>query len=202
MAVKTFVTNEVLTASDTNTYLNNGGLVSVLPTTVTNGTVTSGQATIRCSGSATSITINGIFTSTFEDYFVVARMTSASGDIFCQLTNAGTPVTTNTYNWSMMQAYAGAGVSTVRTANTSSMTWFAMGAGTTAACASYVDVCSPYLAEPTLFTVQNNRSDGNYQTPANYLFYGNNANATSYDGIKLSATGNIAGRIMVYGRRV
>ncbi len=29
MAVKTFTTGEVLTAADTNTYLNNGGLVYI-----------------------------------------------------------------------------------------------------------------------------------------------------------------------------
>ena len=202
MAVKTFSTGEVLTASDTNTYLNNGGLVSVVPTTVTGGSVTSGQATVRLSGSATSVTLNGIFTSTFEDYFLVARMTSSTGDIYCQLTNAGTPVTTSTYNYSMMQAYGGAGVSTARTSNTTAMTLFAIGGGTTAACASYVDICSPYLAEATLFTVQNNRSDGNYQTPANYLWYGNQTGSTSFDGLKIFATGTIAGRVMVYGRRV
>ena len=32
MAVKTFSTGEVLTASDTNTYLNNGGLVYITST--------------------------------------------------------------------------------------------------------------------------------------------------------------------------
>lgn len=184
------------------TSLNGVGLWRVIPTSVTNGTVTTGEATVRLSGSNTSVTMNGIFSAAFEDYFMVARLTSSSGDIYCQLTNSGTPLTTNTYNWSMMQAYAGAGVSTVRTANTSSMTVFAMGGGTSAACAAYMDIGSPYLSEPTLFTVQNNRSDGNYQTPANYLFYGNQAGATSFDGIKLFAAGTLAGRVMIYGRRI
>jgi len=202
MAVKTFTTNEVLTSTDTNTYLTNGGLVSIVPTTVTNGSVTSGQATVRLSGTANTLTLNGIFSAAFEEYFVVARMTSASGDIYAQLTNSGTPINTNTYNFAMMQAYGGAGVTAVRTANTSAMTFFAMGAGTTAACASYIDISGPFLAEPTLFTVQNNRSDGNYQTPANYLWYGNETGSTSCDGLKLFATGNIAGRIAIYGRRL
>jgi hypothetical protein len=201
MAIKTFTTGEVLTASDTNTYLANGGLVTVVPTSVTNGTVTTGQATINVTAQ-TSVTINGIFTSTFNDYFLVGRATSASGDIYVQLTNAGTPVTTNTYNYAMMQAYGGAGATAVRTANTNGMTLFAMGAGTTAYCAAYVDISSPYVAEPTLFTVQNNRSDANYQTPANYLWYGNQADSTSFDGIKIYAAGNITGRFTIYGRRV
>jgi len=200
MAVKTFATGDVLTASDTNTYLNNGGLVSIVPTTVTNGTVTSGQATVRVSGTATSVTINGVFSAAYEDYLIVSKLSFTGGDAVLQVCSGGTPVTTNTYNWSMMQAYSGAGVTTVRTANTSSLTLMANGNGVYQSCTC--DVFAPYLAQATLFQVSNLRNDGAYTTPANYLFYGNNSNATSYDGIKITAGGNITGTIAVYGRRL
>ena len=202
MAVKTFSTGEVLTASDTNTYLANSGLVTIVPTSVSSGSsITSGGATVTFTAQ-TAVTLNGIFSNAYYDYFLVGRAISTSGDIFLQLTNSGTPITTNTYNYAMMQAYGGAGATAVRTANTNAMTLFAMGAGTTAYCAAYVDISSPFIAEPTLFTVQNNRSDGNYQTPANYLWYGNQTGSTSCDGIKIYSAGNITGRFTVYGRRV
>ena len=57
MAVKTFTTGEVLTASDTNTYLNNGGLVYVTSQTV--GTAVS------------SVTISNCFSSTYDNYRIV-----------------------------------------------------------------------------------------------------------------------------------
>jgi hypothetical protein len=62
MAIKTFTTGEVLTASDTNTYLNNGGLVYIT------------QATI----SGTSTSINNCFTSTYANYLINVNIASAS----------------------------------------------------------------------------------------------------------------------------
>ena len=57
MAVKTFTTGEVLTAADTNTYLNNGGLVYISSTTV---------------GSAvSSVTVSNCFPSTYDTYMIV-----------------------------------------------------------------------------------------------------------------------------------
>lgn len=63
MAVKTFTTGEVLTASDTNTYLNNGGLVYIssgLPSNVG------------------SFDITG-FTSTYTQFRVVMWLTRTTG---------------------------------------------------------------------------------------------------------------------------
>lgn len=55
MAIKTFTTGEVLTAADTNTYLANSGLVYIT------------------SGSFSGTTnIDGIFTSTYDNYRIVA----------------------------------------------------------------------------------------------------------------------------------
>jgi hypothetical protein len=54
MAVKTFTAGEVLTASDTNTYLANSGLVYVTSATVGSG--------------VTSVTVSNCFSSTYSDY--------------------------------------------------------------------------------------------------------------------------------------
>ena len=64
MAIKTFSTGEVLTASDTNTYLANAGLVYVTSTTV---------------GSAvSSVTVNNCFSSTYDNYRIIYMGGSAS----------------------------------------------------------------------------------------------------------------------------
>ena len=67
MAVKTFTTGEVLTAADTNTYLNNGGLVWIKTATVTNA---------ADSGTA----FRSIFTSTYDAYRIVCHTLTAATD--------------------------------------------------------------------------------------------------------------------------
>lgn len=199
MAIKTFTTGEVLTASDTNTYLANSGLVLINPTSVTNGTVTSGQGTVRVAGTATTVTINGVFSATYEDYLIVSKLSFTGGDAVIQLTTGGTPANTN-YNYSMMQAYAGAGVTTVRTAAAASHIFMSNGNGVYQSCT--LDMFQPFLAQPTLMQVNNLRNDGGYAVPANYLFWGNHSTATSYDGFRITAGGNMTGTIAVYGRRL
>ena len=65
MAIKTFTTGEVLTASDTNTYLNNGGLVYITEVALS------------------TTALDGIFTSTYDNYLVVVNgiQTNTSGGL-------------------------------------------------------------------------------------------------------------------------
>ena len=65
MAVKTF-TNEQLTASDTNTYLANAGLVYVTSTTVGTG--------------VSNVTVSNCFTSTYDNYRIIYFGGSCSSD--------------------------------------------------------------------------------------------------------------------------
>ena len=199
MAIKTFTTGEVLTASDTNTYLANSGLVLINPTSVTNGTVTSGQGTVRVAGTATTVTINGVFSATYEDYLIVSKLSFTGGDAVIQMATGGTPANTN-YNYSMMQAYDGAGVTTTRTTAATSHIFMSNGGGVYQSCT--VDLFQPFLAQPTLLQVNNLRNDGAYTVPANYLWYGNHSTATSYDGFRITAGGNMTGTIAVFGRRL
>lgn len=57
MAVKTFTTGEVLTASDTNTYLANSGLVYIKSQTI-------GPA-------VTSVTVSDAFSATYDNYRII-----------------------------------------------------------------------------------------------------------------------------------
>ena len=61
MAIKTFTTGEVLTASDTNTYLANAGLVYIAATTAS---------------AQTTIAIDNCFTTTYAHYFITYNLIS------------------------------------------------------------------------------------------------------------------------------
>jgi hypothetical protein len=65
MAIKTFTTGEVLTASDTNTYLANSGLVFVKSQTVGVG--------------VTAVTVSDAFSATYDAYRITIFGGSASG---------------------------------------------------------------------------------------------------------------------------
>lgn len=65
MAVKTFSTGEVLTASDTNTYLNNGGLVYVKQVSFT-------------SAADSGTNFQSIFSSTYDSYKIVCHSLTAA----------------------------------------------------------------------------------------------------------------------------
>jgi hypothetical protein len=67
MAIKTFTTGEVLTASDTNTYLANSGLVHIKQVTI---------------GSAvSSVAVTNVFSSTYGVYKVVMSGGAVSGSL-------------------------------------------------------------------------------------------------------------------------
>jgi hypothetical protein len=71
MAVKTFTSGEVLTASDTNTYLNNGGLVYIKSTTIGNAVST--------------VSVTDVFSSTYTNYRIVVEINAQSADGYVRI---------------------------------------------------------------------------------------------------------------------
>jgi hypothetical protein len=65
MAIKTFTTGEVLTASDTNTYLANSGLVFVKSQAITSGS---------------TVVVTDAFSSTYDNYRIVIDNGVATGN--------------------------------------------------------------------------------------------------------------------------
>lgn len=84
MAIKTFTTGEVLTASDTNTYLANAGLVYVTEATFT---------------STPTVTVSNCFTSTYANYriLVYAEGTSNTNALTMTFISGGTERTAGYY---------------------------------------------------------------------------------------------------------
>ncbi len=189
MAVKTFTTGEVLTAADTNTYLNNGGLVYV------------GQAT--AGSGVTTITLNNVFSATYNAYRVIIGGGSASGalSVSMQLLNSGGTAATTTYYETFI--YSSYGGTTVATANTNNGSSFARAAAavSNSDCASgSFDLMNPYLAKFTHYYNAPNPAGGNGGQSIGY-----HGTASSYTGIQL--TSSVANAltstvVTVYGYRL
>ena len=110
MAVKTFTTGEVLTASDTNTYLNNGGLVYVTSTAVGSG--------------VSSVTVSNCFSSTYSRYkIVMSDVVFSASAVVAWLSLSG--ITSLQYYSSVM--YQLATSATVNSGNVANSTAFYIG---------------------------------------------------------------------------
>ena len=192
MAVKTFTTGEVLTAADTNTYLNNGGLVYI-----TGGT----------QSGTTALNVDGCFTDTYLNY----RVCLAAVDV---------SVTDRAVRWnfraggstlgSALYDYAFRGLRANGVSGDTSL-----GSQTFAEVGIYIatftnlklgsvaiDVMNPKVAERS-FGLCNaiGYEGGTYQMRQGGFVY--NAD-TACDGfrITLSGTGNVNFKYQVYGYRI
>jgi hypothetical protein len=179
MAIKTFTTGEVLTASDTNTYLANSGLVYVTSATVGTGVST--------------VTVSSAFNSTYDSYKIVYDGGVASTALTLTLTFGASAT-----GYSMALPYVTYGTAVASATSLSNATGFTLAAYGTA---NYVgfnfDVASPNLARYT-------RIQGAYiaETEAGGYF-GIHKVASAYTAFTLTtSSGTITGgQITVYGYR-
>ena len=132
MAVKTFSTGEVLTASDTNTYLNNGGLVFVKQQTVGSG--------------VTSVTVTDAFSSTYDNYRItIAGITPSVSDTFRFRLGSST---TGHYGSCYYDSWDGAATGTIRLGNAGSV-YLCINEASTKTSSVTFDVIAPNLAQAT-----------------------------------------------------
>jgi len=188
MAIKTFTSGEILTASDTNTYLNNGGLVYIGEYSATSGS---------------SLSVNNCFTSTYTSYRIVLRralISTGEQSLFLKLRVSGTDSVT-AYYWGTTGYY-----STNTTANdygANNGNGFQIGyISTFNTAALTLDVLSPQLAVNTqilgsyTFYVQGSGAIGARFIGGSHLV------ATAYDGFTLTTAGTITNlNVALYGYR-
>ncbi len=186
MAVKTFTTGEVLTASDTNTYLANSGLVYVASKTWTS--------------TSAAQQIDSCFTSTYDNYrivFYAAGSTTGNDFVNFRLVDGTSPVTTGIYYYGSIASNTGGapGGSYV-----GSQTQWRVGLiGDNASQFSF-DLCNPQAAAKTIgvstffSSATNDAYFGSYSVLVN--------NTTQYEGLTVyPGSGTWAGTITVYGYR-
>ena len=179
MAIKTFTTGEVLTASDTNTYLANSGLVYVTSATVGSG--------------VSSVTVSNCFSSTYDNYRIVfAGINCSNVDWYLLKINGSSGATYSfggtygTYSSSAVNGKNGVNFSAWQPAVTATTT------------ADFViDINRPFLTTVTTFNSQG--ANSGYWS----LVTGYDSNAASSTGLIVSPNvGTITGgTITIYGYR-
>jgi hypothetical protein len=182
MAIKTFTTGEVLTASDTNTFLANAGLDYITQVTVPSSTA--------------SLTISNCFSATYDNYRLVFDIDSGPGNVIVslQLRTATTTQTTNykSFLWTPLDFFTtGNAVSVVSTGS-----MIPTYAHTSAITGSF-DIISPFLTTPT-------NGYGNYCTVTNAGITGAiQTDSTSFVSVVIAPGGGTisGGKIFVYGYR-
>jgi hypothetical protein len=191
MAIKTFTTGEVLTASDTNTYLANSGLVYV--TSVTAG-----------AGSSTLV-IDNCFSSTYTNYVIVFNISGyAVGPLYMQLRTGSGNDTAATYayarNYFRWDGGASGGDSTM-TGTTFTVGY--CGGGSVTTIENEFNLYNPNVADRTSMGTTLVEIGTATTNSYNMIANGQKQNTTQYTGFSLIrySTNTFAGTATVYGYR-
>jgi hypothetical protein len=180
MAIKTFTTGEVLTASDTNTYLANSGLVYIKQQTV---------------GSAvSSVAVSSAFSTDYDNYKIIWSGGTQSADTNLML-KLGTTAS-GYYGAYVYATYAGGGPLVAGDNNATQFTFAGGGASNSAGL--NVDILNPFSSFRTrmsAFNIVYSTICGTYS--------GVLADTTSYTAFTLQpSSGTLTGGVVyVYGYR-
>lgn len=188
MAIKTFTTGEVLTASDTNTYLANAGLVYITSTTM--GTTTS---------------VDNVFSSSYSHYRVILSANSTTNSAFTLRLRTGSgDNSTSNYRW----VYFDQNISASGTAAPASQggwnqtEWYVSNSGnggSNTAIAQF-DIWNPNAAVKTSYTLH---TIFEWSDPSIYNRQGGGQfnGTTQFTGFSILGTATVTGTITVYGYR-
>lgn len=184
MAIKTFTAGSVLTASDTNTFLANSGLVYV------------GGATLSLSTTPSNVT--GVFSSTYSNYRVLINVTSKSttNRVDMRYIVGTTPTTTNYYQSGIASdVFSNTTLYFQRSAN--DQQFYGLSSNSVGQTISF-DIYSPNLAVLT-------SHHGTVQDPVTavpYIVGGMNNVTSQFTGFQLfTSTGTATAKYAVYGYR-
>lgn len=158
-------------------------------------------ASIRADGgvdfaTATSLSLNGVFTAGYDNYMIVCRLVGSvnSDALLGRLRASGTDATATDYTRQYLITYSTTNIAARETSQTS----FRFG-GTASSnrTGTVVYMYGPNLAQPT---AARNVAMSGVDGAQMFNDAGTHSLSTSYDGITvLPASGNITGMVTVYG---
>jgi hypothetical protein len=207
----TAVAGDVLTAafwntnvrdniSDHESRINDVGLVIVTPSSVAGSGVTLSNSQVSFS-SATSVSVNGVFTSSYENYCVkITSLGSANGGTNeFRFRASGSDTAGTSYNYAAIRL--GSNLTAYNAAANATSGIPCIYTDTTGRSASSFDVFRPVTADTRKVVIGSNSQ---FQTGITSLlavsFGGEVISSTSFDGFSIVAgTGNISGTLRVYG---
>jgi hypothetical protein len=178
------------------TSVTGAGMDLIVPTSVAGAGVTLSGGQISFT-TATSVSVNGVFSSTYDNYRIITRLigsTTALPSIRLRL--SGTDASGANYEHQYLQASA----ATVSAARTTGSTGFEIASiGSTDYSYLIIDIGNPSIASTTQLSINSNQ-----YTSASIAgqYAGRHSLTTAYDGFSLLAnTGSTTGIIRVYGLR-
>jgi hypothetical protein len=179
MAIKTFTTGEVLTASDTNTYLANSGLVFVKSQTVGSGVA--------------EVIVTDAFSATYDNYKVI--YTNGVGSTIAILTMRLGNTNTGYSNAGMVVPYSGA---TSASQTNNGAAWSPIGVMASDYANVNLEIFSPFLSRKTFISWDYLYASGEYIRFGGFL-----NNSTSYTAFTIfCGAGTLTGgQVTVYGYR-
>ena len=174
------------------------GLVSMTPTSIAAGV---GTATTNSDGgvdfsAVTSVSLDGVFTSDYDNYLMVVTGTMASGgDPYrVKFRASGTDTTGSDYTFQRLRAI-GTGYNGTRFTSQSDA-WVGQ-AGDANNTGTTVAIYGPALAQPT---AMRNVHGGGADSTSLYDFASTHSLSTAYDGLTLYVTSSsITGNVHVFG---
>jgi hypothetical protein len=186
MAIKTFATGEVLTASDTNTYLANSGLVYVTGVTF--------------SGSS-SVHIDNCFTSTYDNYLMIFDgngNNSTPQNLYVRFVDGTTPITASVYGSSGVWSTVAAGTPSTFWSGIIGFGYIGFIGDDT--CSTASTIYKPQLAAKTSWNgLTTAFAASNF---ANGALHGLTTSTTQYEGMQIyPSAGTMTGAIRIYGYR-
>ena len=172
------------------------GLVPIVPTSVSVG---GGTATVGTNGqvtftsATTSLSLNGVFSSAYDNYRIVYRATYASAaSLSARLRVSGTDTTTN---YTFVTVYTNTGTPAGGSTTTTS---YGLSISSTTTRNVVADIVSPFIATSTGFIGIGREQNAG----ANYgiISYGHaQVDSTSFDGITLLNDQAQTGTVSIYG---
>jgi hypothetical protein len=197
MAVKGLKVGSLNTSDDVS------GLVKVVPTSVAVG---SGSGSVDAIGNVTfsgvsSISLNGCFTSVYDNYRIMFQVDSTSGNpnITFRMRASTTDESGNNYAYSGIKTAAGGSVTLDAIVGTSSNKLAENYSGYPSHISGGLDLFNPFNTVTTKYTFNSygNNTVGAY---SGFTYYGAHSQTISYNGITfLSSTGTMNGTVRVYG---
>lgn len=177
------------------------GLVVMTPTSIAS-TGTGNSSSIGANGKVTfsscvTLSLNGVFTSTYDNYAVSIRFNASGGTtVQMRFRASGTDATGVNYTHQELQAN-NTTVSGSRTSDISGWTPI-FGSNVTQRCGSTVYFFGPFLVQPTAFRAV---SVNDFSSARIFEYAGTHSLSTAYDGFTLLPFGgpSITGAITVYG---
>jgi hypothetical protein len=176
------------------------GLKMIVPTSVAvgSGTGSANAAGFVTFSGASSVSLNSIFSSTYDNYKIVIETNASTGTYLnFRLRLSGTDASGANYDWGFYNvtdggtpfALAGSGATSASvlrpSASFRSMTSFT--------------ICNPAIARPTVSSGTLSYNDGSTKAVAGVMGHVHSL-STAYDGLTLfPASGTITGTVAVYG---